>query len=197
MYPFTARYVTLPVENVDTDQIIPARFLKTTSREGLGASAFFDWRYEANGEPKPNFIFNRPEAAGAEVLVAGHNFGCGSSREHAPWALLGLGIRAVVSSTFADIFKNNALKNGLVPIQVDASTLTELLRAPGEITVDVEHQRITTPAGIAATFPIDPFAKYCLLNSIDQLGFLLALGDDITQYERAHPRYANTMETLA
>jgi len=186
VYPFTARYVCLDAENVDTDQIIPARFLKTTTRDGLGASAFYDWRYDASGTPKPDFVFNRPESAGAEVLVAGHNFGCGSSREHAPWALLELGLRAVVSSTFADIFKNNALKNGLLPIQVDPATLTQLLRAPGTITVDLDRQTIATPSGIAASFPVDPFAKHCLLNGVDQLGFLLSLRDDVNAYEQRH-----------
>lgn len=185
MHPFTTRYITLPVENIDTDQIIPARFLKTTTRQGLGASAFYDWRYDTTGNPKPDFIFNRPESTGAGVLVAGHNFGCGSSREHAPWALLELGLRAVISSAFADIFKNNALKNGLIPIQVDATTLAHLLEAPGEITVDLTHQSITATTGITATFPIDPFAKHCLLNGVDQLGFLLSLDPDITTYESA------------
>jgi len=183
-YPFTARYATLPIDNVDTDQIIPARFLKTTSRDGLGASAFYDWRYDAQGGPKRDFVFNRAEFRGVEVLVAGHNFGCGSSREHAPWALLGLGLRAVVSSTFADIFKNNALKNGLLPIQVDPQTLSELLWSPGYITVDLAEQQISTPSGITATFPIDSFAKHCLLHGVDQLGWLLSLDGDIAAFER-------------
>jgi 3-isopropylmalate/(R)-2-methylmalate dehydratase small subunit len=188
MHVFTARYVTLPIDNVDTDQIIPARFLKTTSREGLGVSAFYDWRYDANGAPKPDFVFNRPESVGAQVLVAGHNFGCGSSREHAPWALRGLGLRAVISSAFADIFRNNSLKNGLIPIEVDAPTLAALLRVGGEITVDLEAQSIVTPAGVRSTFPIDPFAKHCLLHGVDQLGFLASLDEEIHAYEQQHDR---------
>ena len=184
--PLTARYVTLPVENVDTDQIIPARFLKTTDKTGLGAAAFHDWRYDADGAPRPDFVLNRPEATGAAVLVAGHNFGCGSSREHAPWALLGAGIQVVVSSAFADIFRNNALKNGLLPVQVPPDVLARLMQGPGDITVDLEAQTITasTPSGtVSATFPIDPFAKHCLVHGVDQLGFLLALEPDIAAYE--------------
>ncbi|HXC26278.1 MAG TPA: 3-isopropylmalate dehydratase small subunit [Gemmatimonadaceae bacterium] len=188
MYPFTSPYITLPIENIDTDQIIPARFLKTTDKIGLGAAAFHDWRYTTNGAPKPDFILNRPEAQGAQILVAGHNFGCGSSREHAPWALIGTGLRAIVSSAFADIFQNNALKNGLLPIQVDSATLHRLLTTPtnNSITVDLDQQTITTPDGISATFPIDPFAKHCLLHGVDQLGFLLALDPIITTFEQTH-----------
>jgi 3-isopropylmalate/(R)-2-methylmalate dehydratase small subunit len=190
MYPFTSRYVTLPNENVDTDQIIPARFLKTTDKRGLGDAAFYDWRYNADGTPKPDFVFNRSESQGVQILVAGHNFGCGSSREHAPWALLGLGLRAVVSSGFADIFRNNAIKNGLLPIQVDAATLNVLLAQPGELTVDLAEQTIRTPAGISATFPVDTFAKHCLLHGVDQLGFLLDLAPAIAAFEHTYEAVA-------
>jgi 3-isopropylmalate/(R)-2-methylmalate dehydratase small subunit len=174
------------MENIDTDQIIPARFLKTTEKNGLGASAFYDWRYDDDGRPKPDFVLNRPEAQGASVLVAGHNFGCGSSREHAPWALLGVGFRAVVSSGFAEIFRNNAMKNGLLPVQVEPAVLRQLMQEPGEVTIDLATQTITTTNGISATFPIDPFAKHCLLNGVDQLGFLLALDQRITEFECTH-----------
>lgn len=197
MYSFTSPYITLPVENVDTDQIIPARFLKTTDKLGLGAAAFYDWRYTADGAPKPDFVLNRPEADGAQILVAGHNFGCGSSREHASWALIGVGLRAIVSSSFADIFKNNALKNGLLPIHVDVETLQRLLQCPGEMTVDLEQQRITTSHGISAIFPIEPFAKHCLLHSVDQLGFLLNLTPAITAFERAHEGLYDSTSVIA
>jgi 3-isopropylmalate/(R)-2-methylmalate dehydratase small subunit len=197
MYSFTSAYITLPVENVDTDQIIPARFLKTTDKLGLGAAAFYDWRYTADGTPKPDFVLNRPEADGAQILVAGHNFGCGSSREHASWALIGVGLRAIVSSAFADIFNNNALKNGLLPIQVDTETLQLLLQCPGEMTVDLEQQRITTSRGISATFPMDPFAKHCLLHGVDQLGFLLNLAPTITAFERTHEVQQNVTPAVA
>ncbi len=184
MQPFTARYIPLPIENIDTDQIIPARFLKTTEKVGLGASAFYDWRYNADGTPNPTFVLNTPGAEHAEVLVAGHNFGCGSSREHAPWALLGLGLRAVVSSGFADIFKNNALKNGLLPVQIDAQLLAQLIQRPGTVTIDLSEQTLTTSDGVSAKFPIDPFAKHCLLNNVDQLGFLLSHDPQILEFER-------------
>src|SRR5689334_21243076 len=181
---FSARYAALPIDNIDTDQIIPARFLKTTSKIGLGDSLFADWRYDAAGELQPEFALNRPKAQGTQVLVAGNNFGCGSSREHAPWALLGYGFRAVVSTYFADIFRNNALKNGLLPIVVDRPTYEELvifydcLPDPA-VTVDLASQTLTTPTGRRITFPIDPFAKHCLLAGVDQLGFLLAAAPDI------------------
>jgi 3-isopropylmalate/(R)-2-methylmalate dehydratase small subunit len=182
-YPYSASYITLPAENVDTDQIIPARFLKTTDKTGLGALAFHDWRYDAEGAPRPEFVLNRPEARDAHILVAGHNFGCGSSREHAPWALLGAGITAVVSSAFADIFKNNSIKNGLLPVEVEPRFLKQLLDSQlGVLTIDLDAQTITSADG-QATFPIDPFAKHCLRHGVDQLGFLLDHQDAIAAYE--------------
>ena len=194
---FTSTLVALPAENVDTDQIIPARFLKVTDKAGLGEGLFADWRYDAGGSPEPDFVLNRPEARGAEVLVAGHNFGCGSSREHAPWALRGYGFRAVVSTYFADIFRNNALKNGLLPVVVDAETharLLHLAQEPGaEVTVELESQTLTLPDGTRAHFPIEPFAKHCLLHGLDELGFLLAEEARIAEYEAAHPARVSTV----
>jgi 3-isopropylmalate/(R)-2-methylmalate dehydratase small subunit len=193
---FTSRLVALPVDNVDTDQIIPARFLKVTDKAGLGDALFADWRYGPGGAPNPDFVLNRPEARGARVLVAGDNFGCGSSREHAPWALLGYGFRAVVSTFFADIFRNNALKNGLLPIAVDPAAHRRLLALAGEpgakVTVDLAAQTVTLPDGEAVAFPIDPFAKHCLLNGLDQLGFLLAEEEAIARYEAEHPARVRT-----
>ena len=181
---FTSRTVLLPVENVDTDQIIPARFLKATSKAGLGSKLFADWRFSPDGKPKADFVLNEPAAAGAAVLVAGDNFGCGSSREHAPWALVDYGFRAVISTSIADIFRNNALKNGLVPIVVDAATHARLLAAPGvEVTVSVSDQTLTLPDGSKAKFPMDPFARYCLLNGVDELDFLLSQDAAITAFE--------------
>jgi 3-isopropylmalate/(R)-2-methylmalate dehydratase small subunit len=180
----TSRTVVLPVENVDTDQIIPARFLKATSKAGLGSKLFADWRFTPDGKPKPDFVLNQPAAAGAAVLVAGDNFGCGSSREHAPWALFDYGFRAVVSTSIADIFRNNALKNGLVPIVVDAAAHAKLLAAPGaEVTVSLADRTLTLPDGSRASFPIDPFARYCLLNGVDELEFLLSQADAIEAFE--------------
>jgi 3-isopropylmalate/(R)-2-methylmalate dehydratase small subunit len=181
---FSARTVVLPIENVDTDQIIPARFLKATSKAGLGSNLFADWRFSSDGKPKPDFVLNQPAAAGAAVLVAGDNFGCGSSREHAPWALHDYGFRAVVSTSIADIFRNNSLKNGLVPIVVDAAVHAKLLAAPGvEVTISVTDQTLTLPDGTKAKFPIDPFARYCLLNGVDELEFLLSQDAAITAFE--------------
>ena len=180
----TSRTVVLPVENVDTDQIIPARFLKATSKAGLGTKLFADWRFAADGTPKPEFVLNQPAAAGASVLVAGDNFGCGSSREHAPWALYDYGFRAVVSTSIADIFRSNSLKNGLLPIVVDAAAHAQLLAAPGaEVVVSVADQTLTLPDGAKVKFPIDPFARYCLLNGVDELEFLLSQGDEIAAFE--------------
>ena len=179
-----SRTVALPIENVDTDQIIPARFLKTTSKSGLGEKLFSDWRYDAAGQPKADFVLNRPEAQGAGVLVAGDNFGCGSSREHAPWALYDYGFRAVVSTSIADIFRNNALKNGLLPIVVDAAFHKAALEAAGTaVTVSLENQTITLGDGKQAKFPVDPFARYCLLNGIDELQFLLSQEPSIAKFE--------------
>jgi 3-isopropylmalate/(R)-2-methylmalate dehydratase small subunit len=181
---FSAKTVVLPIENVDTDQIIPARFLKVTSRAGIGKHLFADWRYDAAGNPRPDFVLNRPEAAGATVLVAGDNFGCGSSREHAPWALVDHGFRAVISTSIADIFRNNSLKNGLVPIMVDAATHAKLLASPGaSVTVSLEDRSLGLPDGSRVTFPIDPFARYCLMNGVDELGFLLSQEAAISAFE--------------
>jgi 3-isopropylmalate/(R)-2-methylmalate dehydratase small subunit len=180
----TSTTVVLPVENVDTDQIIPARFLKATSKAGLGSKLFADWRFDAEGKAKSDFVLNRPEAAGAAVLVAGDNFGCGSSREHAPWALYDYGFRAVVSTSIADIFRNNSLKNGLLPVVVDKATHAKLLAAPGaSVTVSVEEKTLTLPDGTRASFPLDPFARYCLLNGVDELEFLLSQETAIAAFE--------------
>lgn len=180
-----SRTVVLPASDIDTDQIIPARFLTTTTRSGLGAHLFADWRYGSDGEPKTEFVLNRPEAKGCTILVAGHNFGCGSSREHAPWALTDYGFRAVVSTQIADIFRNNSLKNGLVPVIVDQATHGWLIGHPGaQITLDVETSTLTLPTGQAARFPLEPFARYCLMNGVDELGFLLERDEEIRAYEQ-------------
>ncbi len=179
-----SRTVVLPRENVDTDQIIPARFLKVTDKKGLGKALFSDWRYAADGSPRPEFELNRPEAQGCTVLVAGDNFGCGSSREHAPWALVDWGIRAVVSTRIADIFRGNALKNGLVPVVIDAAAHAKLVRAPGQkVRVDLGAQTVTLPDGSTAKFPIDAFSRYCLMNGVDELGYLLGQDAAISAYE--------------
>jgi 3-isopropylmalate/(R)-2-methylmalate dehydratase small subunit len=178
----------MPQADIDTDQIIPARFLTTTTRKGLGKALFADWRYDQAGKPNPDFLLNRPESAGCGILVAGNNFGCGSSREHAPWALLDFGIHAVISTEIADIFRGNSLKNGLVPVIVNAATHGWLVENPGvEVTIDVESCELRLPDGRAVTFPIDGFSKYCLLNGVDQLGYLLNQGDAITRYENTRP----------
>ena len=180
-----SRTVVLPFTNIDTDQIIPARFLRTTTRAGLGKQLFADWRYGADGAPKPEFALNRPEAAGCAVLVAGRNFGCGSSREHAPWALLDYGIRAVISTEIADIFRTNSLKNGLLPIEVDERTGQWLLAHPGaDVSIDVDTTTLRLPDGTAVEFPLEAFARYCLLNGTDQLGFLLSREREIAAYEQ-------------
>jgi 3-isopropylmalate/(R)-2-methylmalate dehydratase small subunit len=196
---FTSRVVLLPIENIDTDQIIPARYLKVTDKAGLGDGLFSDWRYESDGTPKSGFVLNDPSAKGAQVLFTGDNFGCGSSREHAPWALVGFGFRAVISTYFADIFRGNALKNGLLPIVVTPSVhqaLQARLRSDpdAEVTIDLESQTMTLPDGEKVTFPIDPFAKHCLLNGIDQLGFLLTAEDEIQAFEASHtPRVVTSL----
>jgi 3-isopropylmalate/(R)-2-methylmalate dehydratase small subunit len=182
-----SRTVVLPHADIDTDQIIPARFLRTTNKEGLGKELFADWRYLADGQPNPAFVLNKPEAVGCGVLVAGDNFGCGSSREHAPWALTDFGIRAVVSTSFADIFRSNALKNGLVPVVVDKGTLQWLIANPGTtVTVDLTSSTLKLPDGKSVTFPIEPFARFCLMQGVDQLGYLLLKNDAITAYEKQH-----------
>jgi 3-isopropylmalate/(R)-2-methylmalate dehydratase small subunit len=184
---FRSRTVVIPSSNIDTDQIIPARFLTTTTKQGLGAQLFADWRYRADGTPIPEFVLNQPEARGAQVLVAGKNFGCGSSREHAPWALLDYGFRAVISTEIADIFRGNSLKNGFLPIVVDADTSHWLLEHPGaEVDIDLEHARLSLPNGLSVTFPIEAFARHCLLNGIDELGYLRSKLPQIEQYERAN-----------
>jgi 3-isopropylmalate/(R)-2-methylmalate dehydratase small subunit len=189
MKPFTrfeSRVVKLRIDNIDTDQIIPARFLKTISKEGLGDQLFNDWRYDASGAPKPDFVLNQPGAKGAEILLAGDNFGCGSSREHAPWALTQFGFRAVVSTSFADIFRQNSLKNSLLPIIVPHDVHAELfaLAAEAKLTVDLAAQTLTMPNGRAIEFPVDPFAKHCLLNGVDELGYILQQEAAIAAYEK-------------
>ncbi len=188
----TGSIVSIPVNDIDTDQIIPARFLKVTDKAGLGKAAFCDWRYLEDGEtPNPEFVLNKPQYQGASILVAGNNFGCGSSREHAPWALLGAGFKAVISTEFADIFRNNALKNGLLPVIVDADTQQQLFSLAQEdpgttLSIDVASQTLTLPDGRDLRFPLDGFSKYCLLNGVDQLGYLLALDEEAKAYETAN-----------
>jgi len=191
MEPFTtltSRVVPLPLDNIDTDQIIPARFLKTIDKAGLGDALFADWRYDAAGRPRPDFVLNQPAAQGAQVLLVGHNFGCGSSREHAAWALLGFGFRAVIGTSFADIFRNNALKNGLLPVVVDPQTHQRLLNLVAEdpaaqVTIDLATQSLRLPDGSQATFPIAAFTRRCLLQGVDELGYLLGLLPQIEGYE--------------
>jgi len=202
MKPFTnfeSRVVALAVNNVDTDQIIPARFLKTTSKEGLDRQLFYDWRYDEAGNPKPEFILNQPRAAGAQVLLAGDNFGCGSSREHAPWALTQFGFRAVISTSFADIFKQNSLKNSLLPIVVPPDVHAGLFRAVAEnpdaaVRVDLAAQTLTTPDGRAVAFTVDSFARHCLLEGVDELGYILQHEAEIAAFEA---RRVGSIRTLA
>ena len=194
-----ARALALPLDNVDTDQIIPARFLKGVTRDGLGAGLFADWRYRPDGTPVADFPLNQAEHAGAAVLVAGDNFGCGSSREHAAWALLDYGFRAVISTHFADIFRGNALGNGLLPIELERDPYAHLLQAcaaapDATVTIDVEASTIILPGDRSATFPLDPFSRHCLLHGVDRLGFIVAAEADIAQYERAHARNPRTRE---
>ena len=200
MEPFNtlaSQMVAIPGENIDTDQIIPTRFLKTTSKSGLGLHLFADWRYNPDGTPKADFPLNQPEAEQSAILLAGDNFGCGSSREHAPWALMDFGIKVVISTSFADIFRNNALKNGLLPVIVDPETHRQLFSLVEEepdtvITIDLASQTLTLPDERPATFPIDSFSKTCLLDGIDQLGYLLKHEPQIGGYERTHPARVNT-----
>ena len=179
-----SRTVVIPRENIDTDQIIPGRFLKVTDKKGLGKALFSDWRYGADGKPRPDFVLNTEAAEGCTILVAGDNFGCGSSREHAPWALVDYGFRAVVSTRIADIFRNNALKNGLLPIVLDATAVGVLVAAPGaKVTIDLGAQTVALPDGSTAAFQIDGFSRYCLMNGVDELGFLLSQEEAIAKYE--------------
>ena len=181
---FESKTVVLPIDNIDTDQIIPARFLKTISKDGLGDQLFYDWRYDAAGAPKPDFALNMPNAKAAQVLVAGDNFGCGSSREHAPWALIQFGFRAVISTSFADIFRQNSLKNGLLPIVVPLEVHALLLASPGAmVKVDLASQTLTLADGRAVEFPVDAFSKHCLLEGVDELGYILQQEAAIAAYE--------------
>jgi 3-isopropylmalate/(R)-2-methylmalate dehydratase small subunit len=193
---FTSTLVPLLVDNVDTDQIIPARFLKGTSKDGLGEGLFADWRYDGDGNPREGFVLNRPEMAGRSVLLAGANFGSGSSREHAAWALRAFGIKAVLAPLFADIFRNNALKNGLLPVELPAAA-AELAAAveadpDAEVTVDLEAETVTLPGGRVAGFRVDPFARQMLLDGTDELGYLLSQGAAVAAYEDAHPSRVDT-----
>jgi len=184
----TSRMISIPANDIDTDQIIPAQFLKVTDKNGLADALFYNWRYNDDKSRKEDFILNKPEAQGAQILLAGDNFGCGSSREHAPWALTAFGIRAVISTSFADIFRNNALKNGLIPIVVDEETHKMLIdlyeEAPrAELTVDLETQTLSYIGG-SVTFPIDSFSKTCLLNGVDELGYIMNFDKEIAEFEQ-------------
>lgn len=185
----TSNLMPLPVNDIDTDQIIPARFLKATDKRGMGDNLFADWRYSADGSPKAEFVLNSSTYSGAQILLAGDNFGCGSSREHAPWALTGFGFRAVISTSFADIFRNNSLKNGLLPIIVDEATHQSLFDLAEEaptatVTVDLASQTVTLPDGRKVAFPIDPFNKACLLNGVDELGYIMGFEKEIAAFEQ-------------
>jgi 3-isopropylmalate/(R)-2-methylmalate dehydratase small subunit len=194
---FESRMVPLAINNIDTDQIIPARFLKTTTKQGLDRQLFCDWRYDAHGNPKPDFILNQPRDQGAQVLLAGDNFGCGSSREHAPWALTQFGFRAVISTSFADIFKQNSLKNALLPIVVPPDVHAELFAAANDpeatVEVDLASQTLTTPGGRKVEFPIDSFSKHCLLEGVDELGYILQHEAQIAAYEARRVGSINTL----
>jgi 3-isopropylmalate/(R)-2-methylmalate dehydratase small subunit len=195
---FTSRLAAMPIDNIDTDQIIPARFLKTISKEGLGDQLFFDWRYDAEGKPKPDFLLNRPEGRAAQILLGGDNFGCGSSREHAPWALTQYGFRAVISTSFADIFRGNSLKNSLLPIVVPPEAHQKLFAAvakdPGAtVTVDLARQTLTLPDASEVQFPIDEFSKHCLLEGVDELGYILQQESAIAAYEAKRPLTINVL----
>jgi 3-isopropylmalate/(R)-2-methylmalate dehydratase small subunit len=193
-----SRLAPLPIDNIDTDQVLPARFLKTTSKAGLGDQLFCDWRYDADGTPKSDFILNRPEGKAAQILLAGDNFGCGSSREHAPWALMQYGFRAVISTSFADIFKGNSLKNSLLPIVVPRDAHAALFRAierdpTAIVTVDLETQTLVLPDGSSVQFPIDGFSKQCMLNGVDELGYILHQDPLIAAYESRRVLSVNTL----
>lgn len=197
----TSRLAPLPIDNIDTDQIIPARFLKTISKVGLGDNLFSDWRYQADGSPKADFILNKPEGKAAQVLLAGDNFGCGSSREHAPWALVQYGFRAVISTSFADIFKGNAVKNSLLPIVVSPETSRTIFQAverdaATKVTVDLETQTLTLPDGNSVKFTVDEFARQCMLQGVDELGYILKLGEEINAFEAQRPLTVDTRPLL-
>jgi 3-isopropylmalate/(R)-2-methylmalate dehydratase small subunit len=199
--PFEGRLLPLPVDNIDTDQIIPARFLKTITKDGLGDQLFYDWRYDSDGNPKPAFVLNQPAAKNADILLAGGNFGCGSSREHAPWALTQFGFKAVISTSFADIFKQNALKNSLLPIVVPRDVHTALFQAVGadpdyKVTVDLAAQTLTLPGGQQLEFPVDSFAKHCLLQGVDELGYILQQEKAIQAYESQRVGSIDTKSAL-
>ncbi|MDQ4075394.1 MAG: 3-isopropylmalate dehydratase small subunit [Chloroflexota bacterium] len=191
----TSAMVPLRNENVDTDQIIPARFLKVTDKSGLGDALFSDWRYQPDGRPRAEFVLNRPEMRGRQILLAGDNFGCGSSREHAPWALMAYGFRAVISTSFADIFRNNSLKNGLLPVVVDGETHAQLFSLVEEepattVTIDLAAQQLLLPDGRAVSFPIDPFSKRCMLEGVDQLGYLMGKEEEVERFLASRPGWA-------
>ena len=196
---FESRLLPFPIDNIDTDQIIPARFLKTITKEGLDKQLFNDWRYDAEGNPKPDFILNQPRAKGVEILLAGDNFGCGSSREHAPWALTQFGFRAVISTSFADIFKGNSLKNSLLPIVVPADVHSALFAAVDadqnvQVTVDLVSQLLTLPDGKQIPFAVDEFSKQCLLEGVDELGYILKQEPAIAAFEAKRSGTLNTLE---
>ncbi len=195
---FTSRVTAMPIDNIDTDQIIPARFLKTISKAGLGDQLFFDWRYNADGSPKPDFILNQPAAKQSQVLLAGDNFGCGSSREHAPWALTQYGFRAVISTSFADIFRGNAVKNSLLPIVMPPEAHKALFAAlqadpSAQVTVDLAQCKLTLPDGSAVSFPIDEFARHCMLEGVDELGYILHQDAAIAAFEATRSLSVNTL----
>ena len=197
----SGRLAPLPIDNIDTDQIIPARFLKTTSKVGLGDSLFSDWRYNSDGSPKPAFLLNKPEGHAATILLAGDNFGCGSSREHAPWALVQYGFRAVISTSFADIFNGNALKNSLLPLVVTPETSKLLFTAVAAdpsvtVTVNLEKQELILPDGSSVKFPVDPFARECMLEGVDELGYIQKLDSYISAFEAHRPLTVNTLPLL-
>jgi 3-isopropylmalate/(R)-2-methylmalate dehydratase small subunit len=197
--PFESRLAPMPLDNIDTDQVIPARFLKTTSKVGLDKQLFYDWRYDAQGNPKPDFILNQPQGRNAEILLAGDNFGCGSSREHAPWALTQFGFRAVISTSFADIFTQNSLKNSLLPVIVPADVHAELFALVAQdpdarVKVDLASQTLTLPSGKTVEFPVDAFSKTCMLDGVDELGWILKQTPAIEAFEK---QMTGTLNTLA
>jgi 3-isopropylmalate/(R)-2-methylmalate dehydratase small subunit len=195
--PFESQFVTLAIDNIDTDQIIPARFLKTISKAGLGDQLFYDWRYDAAGAPKPDFVLNRPESKQRRILLGGDNFGCGSSREHAPWALTQYGFRAVVSTSFADIFRQNSLKNSLLPVVVPRDVHAWLFANPeAALGIDLASQALVLPDGRRVEFPVEAFAKHCLLEGVDELGYILQQDAAIAAFEGTRPITVNTLTAL-